>query len=43
MKVVIWDIDWYEAEDKTNIVNVDAMKVSSFHKQLGDAVYLFIK
>ena len=42
MKVVIWDVDWYEAEDKTDVVNVDAMKVSSFHKQLGDSVYLFV-
>lgn len=40
MNVMIWDIDWYYAEDKTNLINVDAMKISSYHKQCGDIVHL---
>lgn len=40
MNIMIWDIEWYYAEDKTNLINVDAMKISSYHKQRGDNVYL---
>ncbi len=40
MNIMIWDIEWYYAEDKTNLINVDAMKISSYHKQRGDSVYL---
>lgn len=40
MNVMIWDIEWYYAADKTNLINVDAMKISSYHKQCGDNVYL---
>ena len=40
MNVMIWDIEWYYAEDKTNLINIDAMKISSYHKQCGDSVYL---
>ena len=40
MQIAIWDIEWYYAKDKTNKVNVDAMKVSSYHKQIGDQVFL---
>lgn len=38
MRVSIWDIDYYCAEDKTNMFNPDAMKISSYHKQRGDQV-----
>ena len=40
MNIMIWDIEWYYAEDKTNLINVDAMKISSYHKQCGDNTYL---
>jgi len=40
MKVMIWDIEWYYSTDKTNILDIDAMKLSSYHKQKGDNVYL---
>lgn len=40
MDIMIWDMEWYYAEDKTNLINIDAMKISSYHKQLGDKVYL---
>ena len=40
MNIMIWDIEWYYAADKTNLINVDAMKISSYHKQRGDNVYL---
>lgn len=31
-------MDYYYAENKTNCFNPDAMKISSYHKQLGDVV-----
>ena len=40
MNIMIWDLEWYYADDKTNLVNIDAMKISSYHKQCGDNVYL---
>ena len=39
MRVGIWDLDYYY--NKKQINNVDLMKISSFHKQLGDSVNLF--
>lgn len=39
MRVGIWDLDYYYNKKKIN--NVDLMKISSFHKQLGDSVNLF--
>jgi len=38
MKISIWDLDYYFAEDKTNLINPDAQKISSYHKQCGDQV-----
>lgn len=40
MQVAIWDIEWYYAKNKTNVINTDAMKISSYHKQIGDQVFL---
>ena len=37
-KISIWDLDYYFAKDKTNCFNPDAMKISSYHKQMGDSV-----
>lgn len=42
MKVSIWDLDYYFAKRKVNCFNPDAMKISSYHKQLGDAVNFVI-
>ena len=38
MRISIWDLDFYYAPDKTNLVNPDVQKISSYHKQQGDAV-----
>ena len=38
MRVTIWDLDYYYAKIKRNCYNVDAMKISSYHKQRGDTV-----
>ena len=38
MKISIWDMDYYYAKDKTNLFNPDLMKISSYHKQMGDQV-----
>lgn len=38
MKVSIWDLDYYHAKEKVNCFNPDAMKISSYHKQMGDTV-----
>ena len=38
MKVSIWDLDYYYAEEKVNCFNPDVMKISSYHKQLGDTI-----
>lgn len=38
MRVTIWDLDYYYAKDRRNCYNVDAMRISSFHKQSGDYV-----
>lgn len=38
MQVTIWDLDYYYATNKKNVFNPDAMKVSSYHKQLGDQI-----
>lgn len=37
MTIVILDLDWFY--DKTEIPNVNCMKLSSFHKQMGDKTY----
>lgn len=37
-KVMIWDLDYYYANDKSNCFNPDAMKISSYHKQMGDSI-----
>lgn len=36
--VTIWDLDYYHAKEKKNVFNPDAMKISSYHKQMGDKV-----
>ena len=38
MKVSIWDLDYFHAEEKVNCFNPDVMKISSYHKQLGDTI-----
>lgn len=43
MKVSIWDLDYYYAENKKNCFNPDAMKISSYHKQMGDSVNFVLK
>ena len=40
-KVYIWDCDYLE--NPNNLYNVMSMKVSSYHKQLGDEVHLIYK
>ena len=36
--ISIWDLDYYYSKDKKNCFNPDAMKISSYHKQMGDKV-----
>ena len=43
MKVTIWDLDYYYAEEKVNCFNPDVMKISSYHKQLGDTINFVLK
>ena len=38
MLVSIWDLDYYYSDSKKNLFNPDAMKISSYHKQLGDQI-----
>jgi len=38
MRVTIWDLDYYYSKNKVNCFNPDVMKISSYHKQLGDEV-----
>ena len=38
MRVTIWDLDYYYSKKKKNLFNPDAMRVSSYHKQLGDKI-----
>lgn len=38
MRVSIWDLDYYYCKDKKDCFNVDAMRISSYHKQKGDQV-----
>jgi hypothetical protein len=38
LRISIWDLDFYYAQDKTNLVNPDVQKISSYHKQQGDAI-----
>lgn len=38
MRVTIWDLDYYYAKEKVNCFNPDVMKISSYHKQLGDTI-----
>lgn len=38
MQITIWDLDYYYSKTKVNCFNVDAMKISSFHRQKGDSV-----
>ena len=40
MRVTIWDIDYYYSNNKKNAFNPILMKLSSYHKQLGDSVIL---
>lgn len=40
MKVTIWDMDYYYSKVKKNCFNPDVMKISSYHKQMGDTVTL---
>lgn len=42
-RITIWDLDYYYAKNKKNLYNTDAMKISSFHKQLGDTINFVIK
>ena len=37
-KVSIWDLDYYYANDRTNLFNPDAQRISSYHKQKGDSI-----
>lgn len=43
MRITIWDLDYYYSKDKKNMFNSDAMKISSYHKQLGDIVNFVLK
>lgn len=43
MRVTIWDLDYYHAKRKVNCFNPDVMKISSYHKQLGDSVNFVMK
>lgn len=43
MKVSIWDLDYYYAECRTNMKNPDVMKISSYHKQMGDKINFVTK
>ena len=43
MNVTIWDLDYFYAENKTNCFNSDVMKISSYHKQLGDTINFVLK
>ena len=38
MRVTIWDLDYYHAKEKVNCFNPDVMKISSYHKQMGDTI-----
>lgn len=38
MRVSIWDLDYYYAKSKKNCFNPDAMRISSYHKQMGDQI-----
>ena len=40
MKIAIWDIDWFH--NKESIPNVKCMKLSSFHKQRKDEVFMVV-
>ena len=42
MKVTIWDMDYFYAEKKVNCFDSTVMKISSYHKQLGDEVTLVL-
>ena len=43
MRVSIWDLDYFFAEKKINCFNTDVMKISSYHKQLGEEVNFIMK
>lgn len=43
MKVTIWDLDYYYNPSKRNAFNPDVMKISSYHKQLGDKINFVLK
>lgn len=38
----IWDLEYYYAEEHVDCFNPDAMKISSYHKQIGDRVHLMV-
>ena len=42
-KVTIWDMDFFHAKNRGKITNPDVMKISSYHKQLGDEVNFVTK
>lgn len=37
-RISIWDLDYYYSHDRKDCFNADAMKISSYHKQMGDVV-----
>lgn len=43
MRVTIWDLDYYYSSTKVDCFNPDVMKISSYHKQLGDEVNFVLK
>lgn len=43
MRVTIWDLDYYYSPTKVDCFNPDVMKISSYHKQLGDQVNFVVK
>ena len=43
MRVTIWDLDYYYSSTKVDCFNPDVMKISSYHKQLGDQVNFVLK
>lgn len=42
MVIMLWDLDWYFSKDKTNMINMDVMQVSSYHKQQNHSVYMVL-
>lgn len=38
MHISIWDLDYYYTRNKVNCFNPDVMRISSYHKQMGDEI-----